>query len=59
MNPQVGKLAFGWGIFILLLSGALLLFQEPGTAEQVITQMTFLLALLFTFAVVVIARLSR
>lgn len=59
MSPQTGKLAFGWALFILLLSGGMLPFQEAGTAEYYITGVTFLLAVLFAIAVVIIARLSR
>lgn len=59
MNPQTGKLAFGWGMFLLLLSGGMLPFQQKGTAEYLLTVATFVLALLFTIGVVVLARLSR
>jgi hypothetical protein len=59
MNPQTGKLALGWGIFLILLSGGMLPFQQAGTAEYLITLATFFMALLFTIGVAIFVRLSR
>lgn len=59
MNARTGKLAFGWAVFILILSGAMLFFQECGTGEFYITLATFVLAILFIGIIILAVRLSQ
>ena len=59
MNSGLGLAAFRIGFFILLVSGGLLLFLEPGSAEQAITLLMFLLAVLFLAVIVVLVRLGQ
>jgi riboflavin transporter FmnP len=52
MNPELGQAWFRVALFITLVSAALLIFVQPGTAEFVITVMTFITGLVFVGVVV-------
>lgn len=54
MNPELGQGWFRIAVFIALTSAVLILFQQPGTAEFVITVTSLVIGLIF-IAVVVIA----
>ena len=56
MSPQLGQIAFRLAFFIAFVSGALILATEAGTAEHVVSEVTFLIGLLFLAAVIVIVR---
>lgn len=45
MNPELGLAWFRIAIFFTLVSGALLFFEKPGTAEFVITVTSFIIGL--------------
>lgn len=57
LSPEVGRYAFRWAIFIVLLAGALLLGLRPGTPEFAITVLTLLIGLLFMGIIVVFVRI--
>lgn len=52
MNPELGQGWFRIAMFITVVSAALLLFEQPGTAEFVITVVTLAIGLLFIGLVV-------
>ena len=54
MNPELGQGWFRIAVFIALTSAVLILFQQPCTAEFVITVTSLVIGLIF-IAVVVIA----
>jgi len=56
MNPEVGKTWFQAAVFIALVSAALLLFEQPGTAEFVITVTTLVIGLVFIGIIVLIVK---
>lgn len=56
MNPELGLAWFRIAIFITLVSGALLFFLTPGTAEFIISIASFAVGLGF---IVLIAFLAR
>jgi hypothetical protein len=59
VNSGLGFAAFRLGMFLLLVSGGLLLFLERGSAEQAITLFTFFLAVIFLAVIVVLVRLGQ
>lgn len=56
ISSDIGRAAFHIGFFVTLMSGLLLLLVEPGSAEQIITLMTFIVGLLFTLIIVALVR---
>ena len=56
MNPQAGKAWFQVAVLIILVSAVLLLFEQPGTTEFVITVTTLVIGLVFMGIVVFIVR---
>jgi hypothetical protein len=59
MSSSLGQAAFRLGVFIVLVAGGLLLFEEPGTAEHAITQITLLIGLAFLAVVIALVRFGR
>lgn len=59
MSGNLGQAAFRLGFFIVFVSGMLLFFVEPGSAEQMITLLTLVIGLVFLGVVVLIVRLGR
>ncbi len=57
LSPEVGRYAFRWAIFILLLAGGLLATLRPGTPEFAITLLTLLIGVLFLGVIVVFVRI--
>ena len=47
MSAEVGKAAFRWAIFIVLVSAALLATLQPGTREFAVTVLTLFIGLGF------------
>ena len=59
MNPELGLAWFRIALFFTLVSGVLLFFQTPGTAEFVITVTSFIIGLVFVALVAMFVRRSR
>ena len=59
MPPEVGRVAFGWAVLLVLASGVLLLMLTPGTPEFVVTLFTLCLGLLLGLIVVAGALWTR
>ena len=59
MPPEIGRVAFGWAVFLVLASGVLLLTLSPGTPEFVVTLFTLCLGLLLGLIVVAGALWTR
>ncbi len=59
MNPELGLAWFRIALFFTLVSGVLLFFQTPGTAEFVITVASFIIGLVFVALVAIFVRRSR
>ncbi|HEY4568921.1 MAG TPA: hypothetical protein VIH10_05625 [Kribbella sp.] len=59
MPPEVGRVALGWAVFLVLAAGVLLLTLTPGTPEFVITLFTLCLGLLLGLIVVAGALWNR
>lgn len=59
MFAGIGRLAAGWAILLVLLSGLLLIGETPGTPEFVITLFTLCLGLLLGAGVSVTTLLVR
>jgi len=57
LSPEVGRYAFRWAIFIVLLAVGLLLGLRPGTPEFAITLLTLLIGLSFLGVIVVLVRI--
>ncbi len=56
MSAGLGQFGFRFAVFLILVSGALLFFQKPDTAEFVITLTTLILGLLFAAIIIVLVR---
>jgi len=54
MSPQLQQIGFRFAFFVAFVSGILVLVTESGTAEHVVSQVSFLIGLIF-LAVVIIA----
>ena len=59
MNSQIGQAGFRIGFYIVFVSGALLFFLEPGTAEHSISLLSFLIGLVFLVIVAILIRLGQ
>ena len=59
MSGDLAQAAFRLGFFIVFISGGLLFFLEPGTAEQAISLLTLLIGLVFLAGVVIMIRLGQ
>jgi hypothetical protein len=57
LSPEIGRYAFRWAIFIVLVAGGLLATLRPGTPEFAITLLTLLIGLLFVGVLIVCIRL--
>jgi preprotein translocase subunit Sss1 len=57
LSPEVGRYAFRWAMFIVLVAVGLLATLKPGTPEFAITVLTLLIGLLFVGVLVVCIRL--
>jgi len=55
-SPEVGQAAVRITVFIVLVSGALLCFQQPGTAEFVVTVTTFAISSGFLLLIAALIR---
>jgi len=59
MSPEAGQLWFRVAIFITLTSLALLFFQQPGTAEFVVTVLALGVGIIMIALIAIIARRSQ
>jgi hypothetical protein len=59
MNPEAGRAWFRVAIMITVISALLVYFTESGTAERVVSELTLLIGLLFTGAIIVWVRRNR
>ncbi len=58
MDSHLGRAGFRIGVFVVLLSGGLLLVLQKGTAEYILMQVMFILGLIFLGVIVLAVRLS-
>jgi hypothetical protein len=58
MDSNLGRAGFRIGVFVVLLSGGLLLVLQKGTAEYLLMQVMFVLGLIFLGVIVLAVRLS-
>jgi hypothetical protein len=60
LSPEVGRHAFGWAIFIVLVAVGLLAILRPGTPGFAITLLTLVIGVVFLGLIVLCIRiLSR
>jgi hypothetical protein len=57
LSPEIGKAAFRFAIFILLMALGLLFTLRPGTPEFAITVVTLLIGAIFVGFILVLVRL--
>jgi hypothetical protein len=58
ISPELGKAAFRWAVFIVVVAGLLLLIVEPGTPQFVITVVMLAAGALFGAVVFVLVRIG-
>jgi hypothetical protein len=58
LSPEVGRALLQWVVFIVLVSGAMLLVLHPGTPAFAITVVTLGFGLLFGGVLIILVRLS-
>ena len=60
MNPQLGKAWFQVATFLIVASAILLFFEQPGTAEFVVTVLSLIIGIgLMTLVIVMVKFFSR
>ena len=59
MNPQLGRAGINLGVWVTLVAGGLLFFNERNSAEFYISLITFLLGAIFTVGVIIAIKLSQ
>jgi hypothetical protein len=59
LAPEIGRAAFRWSIFIVLVAIGLLITLSPGTPEFAVTVLTLIIGLVFMGIILLFARLSR
>jgi preprotein translocase subunit Sss1 len=59
MSPELGQAWFRIAFFITMVSGVLILFQKPGSAEFVISVTSFVIGLIFIAVIAFIVRRSQ
>ena len=52
LSPEIGRAAFRWAIFIVLVAVGLLVTLSPGTPEFAVTVLTLLIGLLFAGVII-------
>ena len=57
MDTSITRAGFNIGMFFGVISGLLLIFQEPGTAEFIITAFTAIIDLTFAALVILVSKL--
>jgi cbb3-type cytochrome oxidase subunit 3 len=59
LSPELGQAWFRIAFFITAVSGVLILFQIPGSAEFVISVTSFVIGLIFLGVVTIVVRRSQ
>ncbi len=60
VDPELGKAAFRWALFIIVAAGVMLLFLAPGSAQFYVTLLTLAIGLAFLALVIfLVKRYSR
>ncbi len=59
MSPDLGQAWFRVAFFIALVSGVLIPFQAPGSAEFVISATSFVIGLIFIAVIAFVVRRSN
>jgi len=59
MDPQVGRAGFRISFYVMFVSGIMLFFIRPGSAEFVVTSLALLAGLFFATAIGVLAYLAN
>ena len=59
MNPEAGQAWFRIATMITVVSGVLVYFTEPGSAERVVSVITVFIGLLFIVTIIVLVRRNR
>ena len=57
LSPEIGRFAFRWAIFLVLVAIGLLVTLRPGTPEFAVTLLTLLIGVVFLAVVIVSIRL--
>jgi hypothetical protein len=52
LSPEIGRAAFRWAIFVVLVAVGLLATLSPGTPEFAVTVLTLLIGLLFVGVII-------
>ncbi|MCD6289366.1 MAG: hypothetical protein J7M34_02600 [Anaerolineae bacterium] len=55
MDPQVGRLGFRIAFYVVFVSGVMLFFLQPGTAEFVVAVLSLVIGLVFATVIGVLA----
>lgn len=58
ISPELGMTAFRWAVFMVVMSGLLLLVVEPGTPQFVITVMMLAAGAVFAVVIFVLVRIG-
>ena len=58
MDPQIGRAGFRIACYVAMVSGTMLFFLRPGTAEFVVAALSLLVGLLFGAVVAVLVWVS-
>jgi hypothetical protein len=58
MSAEVGRAAFRWAIFIVLVAAGLLVTLQPGTPEFAVTVFTLMIGVGFIGLIALFVRLS-
>jgi hypothetical protein len=59
MNPEAGQAWFRIAMMLTVVSVALVILTEPGSAERVMSMITLLIGLLFIGIIVVLVRRKK
>jgi hypothetical protein len=59
LRSELGQAGLRIAVFMALVSGALVCFQQPGSAEFVVTVTTLVISLVFLLAIVVLIKQSN
>jgi hypothetical protein len=55
----MGQAGFRIGIFLCVMSGFFIFLTEKGSAEHVVSILTFIMGLVFTIVIIILVRLEQ
>ena len=58
MDPQIGRAGFRIAFYVAMVSGTMLFFLRPGTAEFVVAALSLLMGLLFGAVIAILVWVS-